>query len=104
LYIIDKYNITSVVDCPCGDLNWIKSIINDIPNYVGIDIVNGLIIKNKKNFPKLKFHTNDIITSNLLKCDLLIVRDALFHFSQKNVKMAINNIKKISLNISLLPK
>ena len=40
-----------------------------------------------QSFPK---HTK----SNLLKCDLLIVRDALFHFSQTNVKIAINNIKK----------
>ena len=92
--LIKKYNITSVVDCPCGDLNWIKSIFGSIPNYVGIDIVDDLINNNKKKFPNLIFYTDDIVTSNLLNCDLLIVRDALFHFSQKNIKKVINNIKK----------
>ena len=92
--LIKKYNITNVVDIPCGDLNWIKSILSSIPNYVGIDVVEDLIKNNKKNFPNLNFYTDDIITSNLLNCDLLIVRDLLFHFSQENVKKAINNIKK----------
>ena len=99
--LIKKYDITSVVDCPCGDLNWIKEILSTIPNYVGIDIVADLIKNNKKNFPNLHFYVDDIITSNLLNCDLLIVRDLLFHFSQKNVKKAINNIKKNNIKYLL---
>lgn len=94
LNIISTYNVTSVIDCPCGDLNWISPIIDRIPNYLGIDIVDDLIRDNKGRYPHLDFEIDDITTSNLLKCDLLVVRDALFHFSQEDVKKALMNIKR----------
>lgn len=94
LKLIEKYNITSIIDCPCGDLNWISPIIHKLPNYTGIDIVDDLIKKNIKKYPKLNLIVDNMITSKLLYCDLLIVRDALFHFSQENIMKTINNIKK----------
>ena len=94
LQIITNFNIKSVVDIPCGDLNWISPILDKIPNYVGIDIVDELILKNKKKFNNNIFYIDDIRSSEKLNCDLLIVRDALFHFSRKNVMLALKNIKK----------
>ena len=94
LNVISAYNITSVVDCPCGDLNWISPIVDRIPNYLGIDIVDDLVRDNKGRYPHLRFERDDITTSSLLGSDLLIVRDTLFHFSQEDVKKAIMNIKR----------
>ena len=48
--VIKKYNIKSIFDAPCGDCNWIEKIIkNSRIRYIGADIVNDIIVKNKKN-------------------------------------------------------
>ena len=41
--IIKKYNIKSILDAPCGDCNWIQSVVkkNNV-KYIGIDIVKAL--------------------------------------------------------------
>ena len=41
--IINRYNIDSVTDLPCGDLNWIKYLFKDIKRYIGCDIVEECI-------------------------------------------------------------
>ena len=47
--VIKNYNIKSIFDAPCGDCNWIEKIIkNSHIRYIGADIVNDIIIKNKK--------------------------------------------------------
>lgn len=94
LKVIKKYSIKSIIDIPCGDLNWISPIIDLLPNYIGIDIVDELIIKNKKKFPNKIFYCDNLLTTNKINCDLLIVRDCLFHFSQNDVILAFKNIIK----------
>ena len=91
--IIDAYQIKSFTDIPCGDLNWISKIVDELPNYTGIDIVKQLVDTNKEKFPNLNVRQGDIITDGNLQCDLLMCRHTLFHFSQADVQKAINNIK-----------
>lgn len=94
--IINKYNIKTVLDIPCGDMNFMYHIIKKIPNinYKGMDIVNILINNNKKKYKNYNFEVGDIITSNLGENDLIIVKDLFIHFSNNNIKKALNNIKK----------
>ena len=49
--IIEKYEIDSILDMPCGDFLWIKEVVknNDI-KYLGIDIVEELIKNNNLKF------------------------------------------------------
>lgn len=56
---IKKYNISSMVDVPCGDANWIfDSFVTDsLPLYLGLDIVRPVIEVNKQRF---KHHSNKI--------------------------------------------
>ena len=48
--LIDLYNIKSILDIPCGDMNWFSKI--DIKNikYYGYDIVEELIQENREKF------------------------------------------------------
>lgn len=49
---ITKHNkITSdkkMIDAPCGDFNWMKEIYRNTELYIGIDIVDKIIKRNKK--------------------------------------------------------
>lgn len=95
--IISKYDIKVIADAPCGDFNWMQSIIEseDI-HYVGYDIVEDLIIKNNKKFAneKIKFLVADICKDVIDKCDLLIVRDALFHLSNDDITSFKSKLKE----------
>ena len=94
LQLINDFKIVSVVDCGCGDLNWMSKIADNISTYLGFDIVDELISSNKTKYPNLDLRVADMLKTDLMKCDLLIVRDVLTHYSKNDVKKALNNIKR----------
>lgn len=49
---IIKYNIQSMVDIPCGDVNWIFDtfLIDSLPVYAGLDVAAETILVNQKRF------------------------------------------------------
>lgn len=88
--------ITSVLDIPCGDFNWMHHVDYKNIKYIGADIVDELI---KTNLEKYKDKGNyDFVVLNLIedelpKSDLIIVRDCFVHLSFQNIYQAIKNIK-----------
>jgi hypothetical protein len=46
---IDRYNVTSMIDVPCGDVNWIfDSYATDtLPVYIGLDVSNEVLELNR---------------------------------------------------------
>lgn len=89
-------NVRSILDIPCGDFNWMKTV--DLTNirYTGADIVVELITRNQKLYSghQLDFQVLDIITDDLPQNDLIIVRDCFVHFSYSDISKSIKNIKK----------
>jgi hypothetical protein len=90
---IDKFNITSMIDIPCGDVNWIfESFVTDsLPLYLGLDVTNALIELNKHRFAH---HKNKIfafwdatactlpqhkLSNDPRPFDLVHVRDVIQH-------------------------
>ncbi len=90
-----KYNIRSVLDIPCGDFNWMQHVDLSTVNYLGADIVPGLISKNTRSYaaPHVNFFVADIIKDELPKVDLVFCRDCFVHFSDNHISAAIENIK-----------
>ena len=99
--IIKKYNIYNVFDCPCGDINWIRHIFDDIPKYTGGDIVKPLIEKNRQLYGDKEFIVFDLIHDALGDYDLLFTRDCLFHFSYSNIISVCKQIKKSNVKYIL---
>lgn len=96
--IFEKFNIQTVFDAPCGDMVWMTTFLKDFPNinYIGGDIVNGLIQKHIENFketPNRSFLHLDITEDIIPQADLWIVRDVLFHLSPENIKKVFLNFK-----------
>lgn len=92
--IIEKYEIKSILDAPCGDLNWMKHLLPRLDvEYIGGDIVKEIVEKNQKSFTKnnAKFIHIDIIKDKLPKSDMMLCRDCLFHFSYKDIMEVIGN-------------
>jgi len=93
--LIKDFYIKDMLDVPCGDFNWMKEVNLDLGNYIGGDIVQDLVDKNKKMHEKdnKAFLYLDITKSPLPRADLIICRDCLVHFSFENIQLAINQIK-----------
>ena len=92
-----KLNIKLFVDALCGDLNWMSKILVKLDvKYIGIDIVPQIIKKNKKIFEskKIKFEVKNICKDKLPDCDLIMVRDCLFHLSYIDIDKFFRNLNK----------
>lgn len=93
-YLIKILNIKSILDAPCGDMNWFSKInLNNI-TYYSFDIVEDLINKNKENFKKEKnyiFEKKDVINEKLPTVDLIICRDLIIHFPIKEIYNLLHN-------------
>lgn len=95
---VPKRKIEIIVDAPCGDFNWMQRVTSIIDvNYIGLDIVESLIKRNISLYSNenTSFSVADICNDKLPKCDLLIVRDVLFHFSYQDVDNFLVNLSKI---------
>ena len=88
-HVLNK-DIITLLDVPCGDLQWMKSFLmsrTDI-QYHGMDIVPDLInhhIKMYGHVKRLRFSVSDIVTQTLDKSyDLILSRDLLQHLTIKD--------------------
>lgn len=102
--LIKNYKIESILDAPCGDFNWINSLINKNLRYVGGDIVWDLIDQNNKIYKNdnIIFIPLDITSDKLPSSDLMICRDCLIHLSFKNIKLFFENFKNSNIDYLLL--
>ena len=93
--LIKKYNIKSILDIPCGDFYWMSNVQLLDASYIGADIVEMLIKKNKDTFTtdKVEFISLDILTDDLPKVDLILCRDLFVHLKNDQIKIALKNIK-----------
>jgi hypothetical protein len=96
LKMIEETKCKVLVDCPCGDFNWISEIAAAVERYIGADVVAELIEKNNRRYAteKISFMTNDLTRDALPPGDLIICRDCLVHLSFQNGHRAIENMKQ----------
>ena len=97
--LLEKYNVQSMMDAPCGDLFWMKTMLPVLMEkgieYHGADIVPALIEKHTtafKDYP-LFFHNIDLTKGPVPKVDLIFTRDCFIHLSYKNILSILKNYR-----------
>lgn len=103
--LIEKYQIKSIVDAPCGDFNWMQHVVDKVDvNYVGLDIVEDLIKDNNDKYrsDRIEFGRADVCEDRLPDCDLLIVRDCIIHLSYQDIDAFLKNIKDVDYKYLLI--
>lgn len=91
----NAYNNSLVVcDLGCGDFNIGKHITKYTRKYIAIDIVEKLIVRNKKIFNEnnLEFYCLDITKDELPSGDCIILRQVLQHLSNTEIQDIIKKI------------
>lgn len=93
---LDKHQIASILDCPCGDWAWMQHVDLSGIKYFGADIVDLMIFENAKRFsrPGVSFSVMDILEDDLPKVDVVLARDVFIHFRHELIGRAITNIKR----------
>jgi len=92
--LFNDFNISTMLDIPCGDFYWMKKLDLSNIDYVGVDIVKELILKNTDEYGRdgVSFQYMNLIKDKLPKKDLLFCRDCLVHFSFADIFSALDNV------------
>lgn len=89
----DDLQIKSLLDGPCGDFNWMKSMDLTGINYKGVDISESNLAKARSNAPNLDFSYLDIVKHTLPWADMMLCRDFHQHLPNFMVNLALHNFK-----------
>jgi len=92
--LFKQYNISSMLDLPCGDFHWMQNVdIGDV-EYTGADLVTELIQTNVNKYQndEIRFVNLNLLTDKLPKVDLIFCRDCLVHFSISDIYTALENV------------
>ena len=94
--LFNEFNITTLLDIPCGDFFWMKNVDLTGVEYFGADLVKPLVQENIKKYQKdrVAFQLLDLIKDDLPAANLVLVRDCLVHFSFADIFAALDNIRK----------
>jgi SAM-dependent methyltransferase len=92
---LNKYNIQSILDLPCGDFHWMQHVDLQEIKYIGADIVEEIVQNNNRLFQSTnrRFIKLDIINDELPKVDLILCRDCFGHFSDDLIFQSIKNLR-----------
>ena len=94
--LLEKYNIESMFDAPCGDGNWIQHV--DLTcAYTGGDLVQKFVDANP-----LQSVVFDITLDTFPAVDLWMCRACLYHLSNAEIQLAIDNFKQSNIKYALI--
>ena len=103
---IANNNIYKILDIGCGDLQWIPTLLADLPevNYTGIDCVKNIIEKHRENFPDYNFIYSDIYDRNFEiedHYDLVLCKDIIQHRISE-IDLLLKNIDRIKADTYII--
>jgi hypothetical protein len=102
--LLRKYAVRSILDAPCGDFAWMKSVpLDPQTRYLGGDIVRELVERLEREFgsDQRRFTYLDVISSVLPPADLMICRDCFIHLSNADVRKALENFARSEIKFIL---
>ena len=94
--LIAQLGVSSILDIPCGDFNWMQRVNFGSCKYIGADIVEELISRNNQQYASKgrKFIKLNIVNDQLPTVDLVLCRDLFVHLPYGDIVKALNNIRK----------
>ncbi len=88
--ILLDLGIRTLVDAPCGDMNWMRHLQYSFEKFIGVDIVPSVIeMLRKQAFPvSHHFQVGNIATDILPAADAVLCRDCLVHLPFSAIQAA----------------
>lgn len=94
--MFDQLGVTSLVDIPCGDYQWMSRVPLDGIHYTGGDVVKELAgrLQEQHGRESVEFRHLNLLGDKLPQADLVFCRDCLVHFSYDDIRKALKTIKE----------
>lgn len=91
-----KYQLQSLVDLPCGDCHWQFAHNLGFSRYIGVDVVEEMIDRNKIAYasPERDFLQLNILEEGAPVGDIVLCRDLMIHLSNTQISSALRNLVK----------
>jgi hypothetical protein len=90
--LLDELGVTSMLDVPCGEHDWLATVDLRGCDYIGCDIVADLIERNRRKYPERRFEVLDLCEARPPDADLVLCRDLLVHLSFADIERALGNL------------
>lgn len=93
--IFRRLGAKTLLDLPCGDCSWMKTVNLGCVKYVGGDLLPEIIETNRERLAASgrAFQVLDLLSSPLPAADLVLCRDCLVHLSFADIARAIDNLR-----------
>ena len=99
--IIEEFNISGLLDAPCGDFNWMQHALKQVDGvtYTEGDVVNHFVKKTNKEraTDNISFVDIDITKDILPDADLILVPDCLIHLSYSDNLLFLSNLARSNI-------
>jgi len=94
--LIEDIGITSFLDAPCGDCNWIAELDWRKVSYTGVDVVAELIQGNRFRLEgkNMRFIAGDLCEATLPKADLVFCRDCWVHLPFRQIQACLESFRR----------
>jgi hypothetical protein len=103
LDLLRRRRIESMFDAPCGDLNWMRLVLDEYPlRYQGGDISEVALAEARRRRPAASLSQFDICADCFPEAQLWHCRDALFHFSFDDIWLALGNATNAEVDYALI--
>ena len=91
--LLEDLAIRTLIDAPCGDLNWMQHVQLGLDEYIGVDILGENIANNewRHGSPRRRFMRVDVIRDPVPKAHALLCRDLLPHLSFGEISRVLGN-------------
>jgi hypothetical protein len=101
--LVEELDIKKFLDIPCGDFSWFSKMNLNLDQYIGGDIIEAIVSKNRSlfNLQNVEFISINLIDDELPKADIILCRDCFVHFSFYDINKAIENIKRSEIKYLL---
>jgi hypothetical protein len=82
-----------LLDAPCGDFHWMDRVRLGVETYIGVDLLEGLILRNRERHaaPGREFLALDLLNDPLPTADVVLCRDCLVHLSHDDALRVLHN-------------
>jgi hypothetical protein len=91
--LLGELAVTTILDLPCGDYGWMRTIELPVARYIGADLLPEVVEPLASEFgdDRREFRVLDLTRDRLPSADLLFCRDCLVHLSFADIRRALAN-------------
>jgi hypothetical protein len=92
--LLRELGVRTLLDLPCGDYSWMRTIELPDIRYIGADLLPEIVQSLAAEFGgfRREFLVLDLTRDRLPRADLLLCRDCLVHLSYPDIRRALANV------------